>query len=158
MLTVQYAKAVPEVKFNAVEPGITATELGGGDPGSHPGRPAEVSAQVVVRLATTGTDGPTGTFQEDDGEPRLVSPRTRSMTARNCGPPRLACSPLPNGAAVPAIWTATAATSDLTRATCQRDTASSSLTCDVVPRRASLPQLPGSRTRTRWPRRADPQA
>ena len=25
MLTVQYAKAVPEVKFNAVEPGITAT-------------------------------------------------------------------------------------------------------------------------------------
>lgn len=68
MLTVQYAKAVPEVKFNAVEPGITATELGGGDPGSHPGRPAEVSAQVVVRLATTGTDGPTGTFQEDDGE------------------------------------------------------------------------------------------
>ena len=36
MLTVQYAKAVPEVKFNAVEPGITATALGGGDPGSPP--------------------------------------------------------------------------------------------------------------------------
>jgi NAD(P)-dependent dehydrogenase (short-subunit alcohol dehydrogenase family) len=68
MLTVQYAKAVPEVKFNAVEPGITATELGGGAPGSHPGRPAEVSAEVVVRLATIGPDGPTGTFQEDDGE------------------------------------------------------------------------------------------
>ena len=29
MLTVQYARAVPEVKFNAVEPGYTATELGG---------------------------------------------------------------------------------------------------------------------------------
>lgn len=68
MLTVQYAKAVPEVKFNAVEPGITATELGGGDPGSHPGRPAEVSARVVVRLATLGTDGPTDTFQEENGE------------------------------------------------------------------------------------------
>lgn len=68
MLTVQYANAVPEVKFNAVEPGITATALGGGDPGSHPGRPAEVSAQVVVRWATIGPDGPTGTFQEDDGE------------------------------------------------------------------------------------------
>jgi NAD(P)-dependent dehydrogenase (short-subunit alcohol dehydrogenase family) len=68
MITVQYAHAVPEVKFNAVEPGITATELGGGDPGSHPGRSAAVSAQVVVRLATIGVEGPTDTFQEDDGE------------------------------------------------------------------------------------------
>lgn len=68
MLTVQYAKAVPEVKFNAVEPGITATELGGGGSGSHPGRPAEQSAQVVVRMATIGADGPTGTFWEDVGE------------------------------------------------------------------------------------------
>jgi len=68
MLTVQYAKAVPEVKFNAVEPGITATELGGGGVESHPGRPAAVSAQVVARLATIAKDGPTGTFQEDDGE------------------------------------------------------------------------------------------
>jgi NAD(P)-dependent dehydrogenase (short-subunit alcohol dehydrogenase family) len=68
MLTVQYAKAVPEVKFNAVEPGITATELGGGEPGDHPGRPASESARIVVKLATIGPDGPTGTFQEDDGE------------------------------------------------------------------------------------------
>jgi NAD(P)-dependent dehydrogenase (short-subunit alcohol dehydrogenase family) len=68
MLTVQYAKAVPEVKFNAVEPGITATELGGRGAGTHPGRPAEVSAQLVARLASIGPDGPTGTFQEDDGE------------------------------------------------------------------------------------------
>lgn len=68
MLTVQYAKAVPQVKFNAVEPGITATELGGGGIESHPGRPAAVSAEVVARLACIGEDGPTGTFQEDDGE------------------------------------------------------------------------------------------
>ena len=68
MLTVRYAKAVPEVKFNAVEPGITATELGGGEPGSHPGRPAAVSARVVASMASIGPDGPTGTFQEDDGE------------------------------------------------------------------------------------------
>jgi NAD(P)-dependent dehydrogenase (short-subunit alcohol dehydrogenase family) len=68
MLTVQYAKAAPEVKFNAVEPGITATELGGGGVESHPGRPAQVSAQLVARLATIAKDGPTGTFQEDDGE------------------------------------------------------------------------------------------
>lgn len=68
MLTVQYAKAVPEVKFNAVEPGITATELGGGGVDVHPGRPAAVSAEVVTRLAQIGVTGPTGTFHEDEGE------------------------------------------------------------------------------------------
>jgi NAD(P)-dependent dehydrogenase (short-subunit alcohol dehydrogenase family) len=68
MLTVQYASAHPEIRINAVEPGITATELGGGEPGSHPGRPASESAQVVAKLALIGPDGPTGTFQEDAGE------------------------------------------------------------------------------------------
>ena len=68
MLTVQYARAVPEVKFNAVEPGYTATELGGGDPADSGGRPVEISARTVVRMATIGPDGPTGTFQEDDAE------------------------------------------------------------------------------------------
>ena len=68
MLTVQYARAHPEIKVNAVEPGITATELGGGDPGSHPGRPAAQSALIVAALAGIGPGGPTGTLQEDDGE------------------------------------------------------------------------------------------
>lgn len=68
MITVQYANAYPHVRVNAVEPGLTATELGGGDPGHHPGRPAAQSARVVARLAMIGADGPTGTFQEDDGE------------------------------------------------------------------------------------------
>jgi len=68
MLTVQYAHTHPGIKVNAVEPGITATELGGGDPGSHPGRPAAQSARIVATLASIGPDGPTGTFQEDIGE------------------------------------------------------------------------------------------
>lgn len=68
MLTVQYAMLHPEVKFNAVEPGVTATDLGGGGPDSHPGRPASESAQVVARLAEIDAGGPTGTFQEDAGE------------------------------------------------------------------------------------------
>jgi NAD(P)-dependent dehydrogenase (short-subunit alcohol dehydrogenase family) len=63
MITVQYAKAVPDVKFNAVEPGVTATDLTGGR-----GRPADESAKIVVRMATIGPDGPTGTFQQDTGE------------------------------------------------------------------------------------------
>ncbi|MTD15035.1 SDR family NAD(P)-dependent oxidoreductase [Nakamurella sp. YIM 132087] len=63
MLTVQYARAVPEVKFNAVEPGYTDTGLGGMD--NSAGRPVEVSAGSVVQLAVIGPDGPTGTFTED---------------------------------------------------------------------------------------------
>jgi NAD(P)-dependent dehydrogenase (short-subunit alcohol dehydrogenase family) len=68
MLTLQYARAIPEIKFNAVEPGYTATYLGGTDPATSQGRPVDVSAGVVVRWATIGPDGPTGTYQEDNGE------------------------------------------------------------------------------------------
>jgi NAD(P)-dependent dehydrogenase (short-subunit alcohol dehydrogenase family) len=68
MLTLQYAKAVPEVKFNAVEPGYTATYLGGGDPSTSGGRPVEIGARTIGRRAPIDKDGPTGTFQEDDGE------------------------------------------------------------------------------------------
>jgi hypothetical protein len=54
------------VKFNAVEPGFTATELGGAK--NERGRPVEISAWTIVRMATIGKGGPTGTFAEDDGE------------------------------------------------------------------------------------------
>jgi NAD(P)-dependent dehydrogenase (short-subunit alcohol dehydrogenase family) len=65
MLTVQYAKAFPGIKFNAVEPGFTATDL---TPFSGEGQPVEKGAEVIVRMATLGPDGPTGTFIEDEGE------------------------------------------------------------------------------------------
>jgi NAD(P)-dependent dehydrogenase (short-subunit alcohol dehydrogenase family) len=65
MLTVQYAKTFPGIKFNAVEPGFTATDL---TPFSGAGQPVEMGAKVIVRMATIGPDGPTGTFQEGDGE------------------------------------------------------------------------------------------
>jgi NAD(P)-dependent dehydrogenase (short-subunit alcohol dehydrogenase family) len=65
MLTVQYAKTFPDIKFNAVEPGFTATEL---TPFSGAGQPVEKGAEVIVRMATIGPDGPTGTFQEDEHE------------------------------------------------------------------------------------------
>jgi NAD(P)-dependent dehydrogenase (short-subunit alcohol dehydrogenase family) len=67
MLTVQYAKAFPGIKFNAVEPGFTATDL---TPFSSAGQPVDVGAEVIVRLATIGPDGPTGTFHEEEGELR----------------------------------------------------------------------------------------
>lgn len=65
MLTVQYAKAMPDIKVNAVEPGFTATEL---TPFSSAGQPVEDGAAVIVRMATIDRDGPTGTFWENDAE------------------------------------------------------------------------------------------
>jgi NAD(P)-dependent dehydrogenase (short-subunit alcohol dehydrogenase family) len=67
MLTVQYAKSQPGIKFNAVEPGPTATDM---TAAYGIGRSPEESARVVVRLATLDADGPTGTFQDESGELR----------------------------------------------------------------------------------------
>jgi NAD(P)-dependent dehydrogenase (short-subunit alcohol dehydrogenase family) len=64
MLTVQYAKSQPGIKFNAVEPGTTATDM---TAAFGIGRSPEESARNVVRLATLGADGPTGTFQDEAG-------------------------------------------------------------------------------------------
>ncbi|GLY47762.1 SDR family NAD(P)-dependent oxidoreductase [Lentzea sp. NBRC 102530] len=64
MLTVQYAKAHPGIKFNALEPGTTATDM---TAAFGIGRPVEQSAEVVVRLATLAGDGPTGTLQDENG-------------------------------------------------------------------------------------------
>ncbi|SES07754.1 NAD(P)-dependent dehydrogenase, short-chain alcohol dehydrogenase family [Lentzea xinjiangensis] len=64
MLTVQYAKAHPGIKFNAVEPGTTATDM---TAAFGIGRSPRESARTVVRLATLGVDGPTGTLQDENG-------------------------------------------------------------------------------------------
>ena len=63
MLTVQYAKALPEMKINAVDPGYTATDLN-----QHAGHQTlEQGTDAIVRMATIGKDGVTGTFQERAG-------------------------------------------------------------------------------------------
>jgi len=67
MLTVQYAKSQPGIKFNALEPGTTATDM---TAALGIGRPVEESARTVVRLATLDADGPTGTLQDENGELR----------------------------------------------------------------------------------------
>jgi NAD(P)-dependent dehydrogenase (short-subunit alcohol dehydrogenase family) len=67
MLTVQYAKSQPGIKFNALEPGTTATDM---TAAFGIGRSVQESAKSVVRLATLGPDGPTGTFSDDLGELR----------------------------------------------------------------------------------------
>ncbi len=64
MLTVQYAKSQPGIKFNALEPGTTATDM---TAAFGIGRSVQESATTVVRLATIGPDGPTGTFTDEHG-------------------------------------------------------------------------------------------
>ena len=63
MVTVQYAKAFPGMRINAVEPGFTATDLNRGS-----GRQTvEQGAEIIVRMAQIGRDGPTGGYFDADG-------------------------------------------------------------------------------------------
>jgi NAD(P)-dependent dehydrogenase (short-subunit alcohol dehydrogenase family) len=63
MLTTQYAKALPDMRVNAVDPGYTATDFN-----AHRG-PQSVSegTDAIVAMATIAPDGPTGTFVDRDG-------------------------------------------------------------------------------------------
>lgn len=64
MLTVQYAKAFPQLIVNVVDPGYTATDLNG-----HRGtQTVEQGATAIVRAALlTGSSAPRGTFADADG-------------------------------------------------------------------------------------------
>jgi NAD(P)-dependent dehydrogenase (short-subunit alcohol dehydrogenase family) len=63
MMTTQYAKALPEFRVNAVDPGYTATDFN--DHSGH--KTVEEGAEIIVRMATIGADGPTGGFFSQDG-------------------------------------------------------------------------------------------
>jgi NAD(P)-dependent dehydrogenase (short-subunit alcohol dehydrogenase family) len=63
MLTVQYAKAFPEIRVNVVDPGYTATDLNG----NRGTQTVTEGTDAIVKLATIGSDGPTGTFQDRNG-------------------------------------------------------------------------------------------
>ncbi|MGW1530454.1 SDR family NAD(P)-dependent oxidoreductase [Streptomyces sp. NPDC002159] len=62
MLTVQFAKGLPNVRINAVEPGFSATDLHGLS--GHGIQTPEEGAEAIVRLATIGLDGPSGSFTD----------------------------------------------------------------------------------------------
>ncbi|MCC4322347.1 SDR family NAD(P)-dependent oxidoreductase [Streptomyces malaysiensis] len=63
MVTVQYAKAFPEMRINAVEPGYTATDLN-----AHTGHQTVAEgAEIIVRMAQVGPDGPTGSYVDIEG-------------------------------------------------------------------------------------------
>jgi len=63
MITSQVAKALPEMRVNAVDPGYTATDLNG-----HTGHQTVAEgAEVIVALATAAPGGPTGGFFDRTG-------------------------------------------------------------------------------------------
>ncbi len=62
-LTVQYAKSLPGLRINVVDPGYTATDLNGN---SGP-QTVEEGTDAIVRLASIGPDGPTGGFFDRHG-------------------------------------------------------------------------------------------
>jgi NAD(P)-dependent dehydrogenase (short-subunit alcohol dehydrogenase family) len=62
-VTVQYAKAFPGIKINAVDPGYTATDLNGGT-GT---QTAEEGAQIIAQMAQIAPDGPTGGYFDANG-------------------------------------------------------------------------------------------
>ncbi|MFD7453387.1 SDR family NAD(P)-dependent oxidoreductase [Kitasatospora sp. NPDC059827] len=63
MITVQYAKAFPHMRINAVEPGFTRTDLNG-NTGI---QTVEQGAEIIVRMACLTPDGPTGTYRDAEG-------------------------------------------------------------------------------------------
>ncbi|MDT5036216.1 MAG: hypothetical protein QOE03_1401 [Micromonosporaceae bacterium] len=63
MITVQYAKAFPNMRINAVEPGFTKTDLNG-NTGI---QTVEQGAEIIVRMAQVDSDGPTGGYFGPEG-------------------------------------------------------------------------------------------
>ncbi|HEX3731701.1 MAG TPA: SDR family NAD(P)-dependent oxidoreductase [Mycobacteriales bacterium] len=63
VITVQYAKAFPNMRINAVEPGFTKTDLNGNT--GH--QTVEQGAEIIVRMAQVGPDGPTGGYFGAEG-------------------------------------------------------------------------------------------
>lgn len=63
MLTLIYARALPDMRVNAVAPGFTATDFT-----DHRGtQTVTEGTDAMIALATIGQDGPTGTFQDRHG-------------------------------------------------------------------------------------------
>ena len=63
MITVQYAKGLSGIRVNAVDPGPTPTDLNG-----HMGKQTiQEGTDAIVGMATTGREGPTGTFTNRKG-------------------------------------------------------------------------------------------
>ena len=63
MLTVRYAQLLPQIRINSADPGMTATDLSGGQ-----GHSIQDGTDAIVAFALSGPDGPTGAYRDRDGD------------------------------------------------------------------------------------------
>jgi len=82
MLTMPYAKAFPEMRINAADPGYTATDFNANS-GTQTVREG---TDAIVDLATRGGGGPTGTFIDRSGvAPSRAAVRVRRLAVIGAG-------------------------------------------------------------------------
>ena len=63
MLTARYARLLPGIRINAADPGMTATDLNGGQ-----GQSVEAGTDAIIAFALAGPDTPTGAYRDRDGD------------------------------------------------------------------------------------------
>src|ERR671916_399130 len=63
MLTARYARLLPGIRINAADPGMTATDLNGGQ-----GQSVENGTDAIIAFALGGPDTPTGAYRDRDGD------------------------------------------------------------------------------------------
>jgi NAD(P)-dependent dehydrogenase (short-subunit alcohol dehydrogenase family) len=62
MLTARYAKLLPGIRINVADPGMTATDLSGGQ-----GHSVHDGTDAIIAYALAPPGGPTGTYSDRDG-------------------------------------------------------------------------------------------
>jgi NAD(P)-dependent dehydrogenase (short-subunit alcohol dehydrogenase family) len=63
MMTARLARLLPRIHINVADPGMTATDLSGGQ-----GHSVHDGTDAIVAYALAEPGGPTGTFADRDGE------------------------------------------------------------------------------------------
>ena len=63
MLTVRYAQSLPGIRINAADPGMTATDLSGGQ-----GHSVKDGTDAIIAFALGGPGTPTGAYRDRDGD------------------------------------------------------------------------------------------
>jgi NAD(P)-dependent dehydrogenase (short-subunit alcohol dehydrogenase family) len=62
MMTAQFANLLPNIRINVADPGLTATDLSGGQ-----GHSVHDGTDAIIGYALAARGGPTGTFADRDG-------------------------------------------------------------------------------------------
>ncbi len=63
MLTVRYARLLPDIRINAADPGMTATDLSSGQ-----GHSVEEGTDAIIAFALGGPDTATGAYRDRNGD------------------------------------------------------------------------------------------